>query len=215
MGLGVGVVLVIQLANQSSIGSFENSLEEISGKTNLIITGANGVDELLLPRLQTLAGRDTKLSPVIEGTAAVAASGEVIRVLGIDILEDRSFREFAQLGGSLWGRDSLLQLIDPKAIYVTESFASRNGLQAGSAITLGTNDREERYTVRGILAPRGAAKAMSGSIAVMDIAAAQLAFGRIGKLDRVDLIVPPAAFAAAESSLAASLPGGLRVERPA
>src|ERR1035437_6068564 len=94
VGLGVGVVLAIQLANQSSIGSFENSLEEISGKTNLTITGANGVDELLLPRLQALAGRDPRLSPVVEGTAAVAASGEVIRVLGIDILEDRSFREF-------------------------------------------------------------------------------------------------------------------------
>ena len=39
VGLGVGVVLAIQLANQSSIGSFENSLEEISGKKSAIAGG--------------------------------------------------------------------------------------------------------------------------------------------------------------------------------
>src|SRR6266446_5576162 len=52
VGLGVGVILAIQLANRSSIGSFEASLQEISGRTNLSILGTNGFDELLLPRLR-------------------------------------------------------------------------------------------------------------------------------------------------------------------
>ena len=34
VGLGVGVILAIQLAHRSSIDSFESSLAEISGRTN-------------------------------------------------------------------------------------------------------------------------------------------------------------------------------------
>src|SRR4051812_40316723 len=61
VALGVGVILAIQLANRSSIGSFENSLEEISGRTNLSIAATNGIDELLLPRLRQLAGPQVRL----------------------------------------------------------------------------------------------------------------------------------------------------------
>src|SRR4051812_40223514 len=86
VGLGVGVILAIQLANRSSIGSFESSLQEISGKTNLSIVGTNGLDELLLPKLREIVGADVKLSPVLESSAVTASTGEVLRVLGIDIL---------------------------------------------------------------------------------------------------------------------------------
>ena len=52
VGLGVGVVLAIQLANRSAIGSFQSSLLEIAGRSNLSIFATNGIDELLLPRLR-------------------------------------------------------------------------------------------------------------------------------------------------------------------
>ena len=42
VGLGVGVVLAIHLANQSAIQSFQSSLDEIAGRTNLSIFGAGG-----------------------------------------------------------------------------------------------------------------------------------------------------------------------------
>src|SRR3990172_6299120 len=72
IGLGVGVVLAIQLANRSSISSFESSQLEISGRTNLSILGPNGIDELWLPQLRQLADPDVQLSPVIESTAVIA-----------------------------------------------------------------------------------------------------------------------------------------------
>src|ERR1700730_1750912 len=105
VGLGVGVILAIQLANRSSIGSFESSLQEISGRANLSISGANGVDELFLPRLRELAGPDVKISPVLESTAVTASTGEVIRVLGIDILQDKAFRDFSLEDKQLSERD--------------------------------------------------------------------------------------------------------------
>ena len=47
VGLGVGVVLAIHLANRSAIHSFESSLVEIAGRANLSIFGTNGIDELV------------------------------------------------------------------------------------------------------------------------------------------------------------------------
>jgi putative ABC transport system permease protein len=212
VALGVGVVLAIQLANRAAIGSFQDSLREVSGSTNLSILAPNGIDELLLPRLTELLGPEVKISPVLESTAIVASSREIVHVLGVDVLQDRPFRDATPSGTS--PRDFLLLLADPRSVVVGENFAGRYGLQPGSKISLLVNDRQDEYTVRGILAPQGAGKALAGNLVLMDIAAAQMAFGRLGKLDRLDLIVPPEKFETVQSHLARQLPAGLRVERP-
>ncbi len=214
IGLGVGVVLAIQLANRASIGSFQDSLRQISGRTNLTVTGTNGVDELLLPELNRLLGPEAHLSPVIESTAVAAATGQVVQVLGIDILEDSPFRD-TELGGvETSPRDFLLQLTDPRSVVVGETFARRHGLQSGAEVELLLNDRRETYTVRGILAPRGPAAALAGNLILMDIAAAQMSFGRLGRVDRIDLIVPEDELPAYERRISDWLPAGMRVERP-
>jgi len=214
VGLGVGVVLAIQLANRSAIGSFQSSLLEIAGRSNLSIFATNGIDELLLPRLRETLGPDVKISPVVESTAVVPATREALRVLGIDIVQDRPFRETALEGIRLSPRDFLLLLTDPHSIVVGEAFARRHGLQSGSKLPLLVHDRREEFTVRGILAPQGVGKVLAGNIALLDIAAAQLAFRRLGKLDRIDLAVPPERLSQTQALLERQLPAGLRVERP-
>lgn len=215
VGLGVGVVLAIHLANRAAIGSFQDSLTEISGRTNLSILATNGIDEELLPQLTSLFGPNVKLSPVMESTAVVASSREIVPVLGLDVLEDSPFRDTSLAGAAPSPREFLLLLADPHSLIVGESFATRYQLVQGSKIELLINDRASEYTVRGILAPTGAAKALSGNLVLMDIAAAQLAFGRLGRLDRIELIVPPEKIDSIESALPSQLPAGLRLERPA
>ena len=48
-------------------------------------------------------------------------------------------------------------------------------------------DRVNTYVVRGLLKDEGPARVMDGSFVLMDIAAAQLAFDRLGRVDRVDV----------------------------
>jgi putative ABC transport system permease protein len=215
VGLGVGVVLAIELANRAAIGSFQDSITEIAGRANLSILGTNGIDEELLPRITALLGPDTKLSPVIESSAVVASSREVVSVLGVDILEDSPFRSPRLAGATVSPRDFLLLLADPHSLLVGEAFAARNKLKAGSTIALLVNDHQADYTVRGVLALEGAGKALGGNLVLMDIAAAQLAFGRLGKIDRLDLIVPPDRLADLQARLSGALPAGLRIEPPA
>jgi hypothetical protein len=72
---------------------------------------------------------------IIEGEAeARAADGrrETLRVLGVDILKDRSFREYNLLefgAAEPTPQEFLELLIDPKAVVITEKFARRWGLE--------------------------------------------------------------------------------------
>ena len=209
----MGVVLAIHLANQSAIGSFQSSLVEIAGRTNLSIFGTEGIDELLLPRLRETLGPEARISPVVESTAVVPSTREVLRVLGVDIVQDRPFRE-TTLAAPLSTRDFLLLLTEPHSLVVGEAFARRHSLQPGSQLPLLVHDRRVEFTVRGILAPQGVGKVLAGNIAILDIAAAQLAFRRLGKLDRIDLVVPQEKLAQTQALLQHQLPPGLRVERP-
>ena len=63
IALGVGVVVAIDLAGQAAAGSFHSSLESLTGKADLVITGLCS-----FPTLSTLL-RASKISPRLEGKA--------------------------------------------------------------------------------------------------------------------------------------------------
>ena len=69
-----------------------------------------------------------------------------------------------------------------------------------------------------MLRPAGAARAASGSIVFMDLAAAQEAFGKVGRLDRIDVVLPASLSDADRArvleEVSASLPPGVTAGRP-
>lgn len=223
IALGIGVVIAIQLTNISSVRGFEAAVETISGKTSLEIIGAGpGFDEVKAADLGWLRAYGN-VSPVIEGDAFVTfpnRRGESLHVLGVDILSDQPFREYNLLEtGDRQKQPStkefLFLLIDPQSIVLTEKFARTHGLDVGSTITMTAGDRVSQYTVRALLRAEGPARAMDGNVALMDIAAAQLAFNRIGRLDRLDVrLFDTVSIDAAEPEVRARLPEGLSVQRP-
>ena len=60
-------------------------------------------------------------------------------------------------------------------------------MRSGGEIRLMAGDRVNTYIVRGLLEDEGPARVMDGSFVLMDIAAAQLAFDRLGRIDRIDV----------------------------
>ncbi len=224
IALGIAVVVAIQMTNAASLRGFEKAIETVSGKTSLEITGAGiGFDELLLNELGWLR-EFGQVSPIIEGDAQAATgqnNSEALRVLGVDVLRDRSFRdykllEFADKRRTPSAQEFLKLLIDPRSILLTEKFARRHQLQVGGEIEIAFADKAENFIVRGLLKAEGPAQTMDGNFALMDIAAAQLAFNRLGRLDRLDVLLKdPSAVDAAEQAIAQRLPQGLKVQRPA
>ncbi len=219
--LGIAVIVAIRLANASSLRGFESALEIISGKTSLEITSPGGVDETRIPELAWL-GAYGVLSPVLEGDARVstASGAEVVRVLGVDILRDRALRDYRLLdfGGGRQpdSREFLALLVDPHSVILTARFAGRFGVTAGQEVEIAIGDRAQRFTVRGLLRDTGPAQALDGNVALMDIAAAQWAFASLGRLTRIDVrLNDGVAVDDAERRIAARLPAGLSVQRPA
>src|SRR5207245_8680839 len=70
--------------------------------------------------------------------------------------------------------------------------AQRHGLRLGSTLVVNGGGRLRRLVVRGSVEGDGPAWSTFEELAVMDIAAAQLLFDRLGRLDRIDLVTDPA-----------------------
>jgi putative ABC transport system permease protein len=197
IALGIAVVLGIRLANDSSVRGFAVALDTMAGAASLEIVSPGGVDEQRLAPLGWL--REVgDVSAVIEGDAlarAGAASAEAVRVLGVDILRDRAFREYdlVEFGD---GRrppaplEFLTLLLDPQSVITTEIFARRQGLRVNDVIELAIGDVWKRFVIRGLLRNEGPARVLDGNFMLMDIAAAQWAFDRLGRVDRVEIRLP-------------------------
>ena len=227
VALGVAVYLAIQLANATAVRAFRNSLDAIAGKTHLHVSGGDlGIPEDLFPRLREAEGVG-KAAPVIQQTAWVRkaggssdrwrrgapSQGRAVLVLGVDLLGDPAFRGY-RTEGELPLAEFLERLADPRGVFIARALSDDLGAGEGDWIEIEA-ERRLRFRVRGVLRPSGLAEAMEGRLALLDIGAAQEAFGRLGKLDRVDLILKdPARLEEVKRRIEALLPPGAAAERP-
>ncbi len=214
VALGVAVVLAIRLANDGVLESFRNSLDHVAGKSRLQVTaGELGFDETLFPVIAGTPGVAHAI-PVVQAITPVAGlPGEVLLVLGVDVLADADVREYRGPTPEL--ADPLQLLTESDAILLTERFARAHGFSVNGRIQLHTPTGPKTFVIRGLLADQGAARSMDGQFAVLDIAAAQLRFGKLGRLDRVDLLLDPRADPNRVAAiLRQHLPPEVTVERP-
>ncbi len=226
LAVGVAVVVAIQLANASSVRGFSTALDALAGRTSLEITVPGvGLDETRLGELGWL--RDHGLvSPVIDADVLLEvtpAAGEpvlaAVRLLGVDILRDRPFRDYPLVDGdtprAVTTQGFLDLLTDPQSIILTRAFTDRHGLDIGDRVDLVAGERTVALRVTGILGDEGPASVLDGGFALMDIAAAQWAVDRLGRVDRVDVrLAAGVDVAQAEREVASRLPAGLTVRRP-
>ena len=177
---------------------------------------------------------------MIEGSAALVMGDvktlnsrrqlEAVKVLGVDILRDQPFREYNLLQidpGKLTSAppsaaapevnaQTLLQILtSPQTVIITEKLATGRHYALGGPMRLMIGDRVLDFVVRGILKNDGPARVLDGNFILMDIAAAQLAFDRLGRVDRLDVLLPDGADPrAAVDAIGTRLPPGLVAQRP-
>ena len=214
VALGVAVTLAIGLANDGVLTAFRNSLDHVAGKTQLEVSaGEPGFDETLFPVIAGTPGV-AAAAPVLQTVMSVLGeAGGALLVLGVDVLGDAAFREYR--GPTPDFAEPLRLLTDPDAILLSTRYARAHGMAVGGRLQLNTPTGPKAFTVRGLLSDEGVARAMDGQVAVLDIAAAQVHFGKLGRLDRVDLLLQPGADPErVAADLRNRLPVGIAVERP-
>lgn len=211
--LGVGVFVGMHTANQSVLSAFHDTIDRIAGSTQLQVSaGESGFDEDVVDKIREVPGIRAA-APVIE--ASIAAGAGNMLLLGVDMLGDRSLRNYDFEDSDTSIDDPLVFLAQADSLMITRTFAEKRGLKNGSRITLQTMAGDQTFTVRGIMKPGGLANAFGGDLAVMDIYAAQKMLGRGRKFDRVDLALDDGVtLEQAEGKLQAALGPGFQVEPP-
>ena len=187
--LGVAVYVAMNTVNASVQGAFSDTVQHIAGATQLQVTsGEFGFDESVLERVQAVPEVGIAV-PAIEATVETGLPGEgSMLILGIDMTGDSSLRDYSlESADDAIIDDPLVFLAQPDSLMISREFAVRNGFQVNSKIPLHTAEGDKSFTVRGIMRSTGMNKAFGGSLAIMDIYAAQLVFGRGRRFDRIDL----------------------------
>ena len=190
IALGISVVVAVQLANDRAIGSFNDSLRVMAGQADLEIT-ANGLplSEDILRKLAWVWEYGS-LSALVEGRATI--NGAPIQIFGVDLLSEPAFRSYVlndstELTQRITRDEFIDLLVDPQKAIVSSALAEHLRLEKGSPFPLVTGDHRRQFTVGSVLSNNGVARAFSGNVIFLDIAAAQLALDRVGYLDRIDV----------------------------
>lgn len=228
VALGIAVFLSIRLANGSVLAAFRATVDAISGKAQLQVGGGPmGLPDSAYVTAGKVSGV-AAVAPVIQTTAIAPdwtaaetahhspgeTPGQPITVLGVDLFSEPSFRSYALAG--LGDQSSAMAFLrNPRAIAVTDRLAREHGLKVGSHVRLIHGAKGGTWTVTALLKSDSLSRAYAGQLAVVDIAAAQEAFGKLGRLDRLDIRVADGAdIDAVARRLRVALGPGVTVERP-
>ncbi|MBV9009610.1 MAG: ABC transporter permease [Verrucomicrobia bacterium] len=178
VALGVGVVIAIDLAGDAAAGNFHSSLQALAGNSDLEISTPGGLDERLLAKLVQLPYAFA-FSPRIHDFAFINGTGEAIPFIGLDLIGDGSLREMSDRA-----RD--LDIGNGDFIWAGEQL----GLHAGERVRLLINDQFHPFTVAGVVKPQKNAAGRPNFI-LCDIGVAQKVTRKAGKLDSIDVKLPP------------------------
>jgi len=194
ISLGVAVLVAVSLVNESVLHSIGRGVEAVAGKADLEVSaGATGVAEEVLDAVRGVEGV-THAAPIIEVTANVLGpapvAGEGLQIVGLDTLGDDYFNEDPLEG------EARVEVEDPVAflnavdsLLLAKPFADRAGIEAGGVVRVATAEGVKALRVRGILHPGGLTRANGGDVAMMDIYAMQIAFGKERRFDRIQVAI--------------------------
>jgi putative ABC transport system permease protein len=181
VALGVAVVLAIDLAGDAATGSFRSSMETLAGDNDLEIATPGGVPENLVGTLASLP-YSIRISPRIEDYAVIAETKKSLPLIGLDLVSEAS--DFSQMDS---GRalETLKKGFEHSGDFGGIWVGASLGFKVGDRIQLLINDQVYGYVIRGVYPDSNG----NESAIVMDIATAQHALTRYGRVDRILLKV--------------------------
>ncbi|MGZ3408202.1 MAG: ABC transporter permease, partial [Polyangia bacterium] len=218
VALGVTLYVAVLILNCSTLRYFDDTARAVAGRARLtVVADQAGFPEEVLERVSAVPGVATAV-PLVEARAtyleAPGAPPRILMVLGVDLLRETAVRSYRADDQTVVD-DPLAFLNQPDSIVLTRAFARAQGLELDSKIDLLTAGGRKRFTVRGLLEPSGPAVAYGGGLALMDVDAARVMFGRQGRTDRIDVVPREGEDdVALEHRLERALGPGFRVERP-
>jgi putative ABC transport system permease protein len=210
--LGVAVVIGVDMANESASRAFDLSTTALTGRaTHYISAGSQGLDEKIYIDLRR-AGLEFPSAPILTSyVTSPQLKGVTLQLLGVDPFAEAPFRNYLVGAQGLSSGRLTAFFTKPNSVLISQDQAERYHLGVDSEIQIEYAGKMITGTIAGVLQAQDALsrRALNGML-LADIATAQEITGKIGILDRVDLILPEDDPAALES-VKARLPAGVQV----
>ncbi len=207
--LGVALGMAVQAVHEAALGEFGRGLRSLSGAADLQVVGPRGgfAEEVYA----VVAGRPevAEASPVLELEVKLAGRDETLQLLGVDVFT------LARVTPALLprpaGTAARFAVLAEDSVFLSSAAQAALATKIGEHVEFQSGTESAGFRVAGDIP--GADE--NRRLAVMDIAVAQSAFARLGKLTRIDLrLAEGVAPAAAQAQLQAALPAGVLVEVP-
>lgn len=223
IAIGVAIVVSIDLANAAASAAFQRSSETVSGKaTHHIVGGLQGFNDSIYASLRVQSAIQP-IAPIVEGNVVVVDSSTknftntkrcVLRVLGVDVFAEHSFRNFLQQGGNDRGFELAPFFTVKNAIILSSNTAAMLGKKEGDSVRVERSGKRFIVRIVGIIEPRdeSSSRALSNLI-LCDISTAQDLLEMRGLLSRIDLILDSQNEKNLQKKITQRLPAGLEIMR--
>jgi putative ABC transport system permease protein len=178
------------------------------------VGGPNGVDEVIYARL-VRSGLPHHFAPILtEYISSPQLGGGLVQLLGVDPFAEAPFRDYFEFNGKTTsGRQTvtgnlLSFLTQPGTILVSTTTAERYQVEIGDPLTIELGGVSMQVQVVGLIEPSDTLSRQAlDTLILTDIATAQELTGRVGRVDRIDVIL----IEGNEKDLAAVLPEGAQL----
>jgi putative ABC transport system permease protein len=209
IALGVALGFAIYLINRSAADEVSLAARSLYGLADLAIESTAGLDENLYPRIAAVPGVSVA-SPVVEVEGKLANRRASLTLLGVDAFRSQQLQaSLGALAGTMTKAGTAA--FDPQAVFLSASAARDLQLESGDVLEIQVGEKTEQLRVAGVLPQAG----LEDRAGVLDIAAAQWKFGRLGQLSRINVRLASGTSAEkVRADIAALLPSGARVTTP-
>jgi putative ABC transport system permease protein len=230
--LGVAMAVSIDIANASAGRAFDLSTEAVTGPTtHQIVGGPAGLPDLIYTTLRVNGIVDSAAPVIFEYITSPDLSDRPLQLFGVDPFAESDFRPYLSADVERQPRQfstRLTLLNQPGAILISSNLAAEFDLSGcpdqisevdRCEIEIRIAGRSEMVRVVGLIESAGGSKSseisqqLLGDLLLTDIATAQELTGRVGLLDRIDLILPESCISDGFNILRTDDPGCPEAER--
>ena len=216
IALGVAVAVAIRAANVHVLDSFQQSVTSVAGRATIQVSGGDlGLDERVVDVIRRHPDVESA-TPILHIVGRVSTglhAGGALTVIAMDLFDAADVKNI-RIQDRSGDAPALNTLLSADAVFIGARLAEEWNLHPGDTVALDAGGGVYRLMIGGILESAGRRSSTWDRLAVMDIAAAQVTFGALGRVDRYDVVTDASRpVDGVIRELQAGLPGGVIAER--
>jgi putative ABC transport system permease protein len=196
VALGVALIVGVDLANRSAHEAFILSSGVVGSQaTHQIVAGSGGLPTSLYETLRLELGL-RQVAPVVTGRVRLKnADNAYMQLMGVDPAAELSFTNFLGEKDEQTSLGALSHLLLTRdGVALSQTLSDEYKLAIGDTLTVVANSRHKRVRLAVLLETEDdvSRRALDGMI-ISDIGAAQVVLDKVGRIDYIDLALPPEA----------------------